>query len=244
MRKFLLLPLFSLLLGCGLEDKVQPGVTEVGKDIPSQVSYNTLMRFTSEGRPKAVLHAGRIRTYDAQRLTLLDSNVHVDFFDQKGFHSSQMFSKSAKINDVNKNMTAYEHVHIVSDSGTIVDTDSLEWNNQAQTLHSEARVRIAEANGRVTTGIGFESDQNLSHYRILHPIITAPKDALGAGSATNSSNATNATQAPLPQSNFGTPSTPLFSPPTPAAPIQTDTKKEPAAPPKDMKHSFDSTGAH
>ncbi len=211
-KEYFLLPLLMLLLSCAQEDKVQPGVTEVTKDIPSQVSFNTSMRFTTEGRPRAVLHAGRIRTYDAQRLTLLDSNVHVDFYDQKGFHSSQMFSKSAKINDANKNMTAYEHVHIVSDSGTIVDTDSLEWNNQAQTLHSEAAVRIAEANGRITTGIGFESDQNLSHYRILHPIITAPKDALGTGSATTSSNATNAPQPSLPQTNFGSPNSPLFQP--------------------------------
>ena len=53
--------------------------------------------------------------------------------------------------------------------GTTVDTDSLEWDNKAQTIHSDAPVHIVEKDGRVTDGIGFESDQNLEHYHIMRP---------------------------------------------------------------------------
>ena len=209
--------------GCAQDAKVQPGVTEIGNDIPTQTSFNTSMRFTSEGSIRAILRAGRIRIYDPKQLTLLDSNVHVDFYNQQGQHSSQLFSKTAVINDVTKTMTAYTRVHIVSDSGTVVDTDSLVWDNKTQMLHSDAAVRIAEANRRITTGIGFESDQNLSHYRILRPTIVAPSQTMTSPSASQPSNQTNAPQPALPQSTFGSP--PKNDPFHPASPFARDTTK-------------------
>jgi hypothetical protein len=38
-------------------------------------------------------------------------------------------------------------------------------------------VRITERNGRITNGRGFVSDQDMTNYHILHPIIDAPTSA-------------------------------------------------------------------
>ena len=201
----LALVVLAFFAGCSTDEKVIPGVAPVASnDNPSQTSYQTSIRFSTDGSTRAILFAHRIRTYESQRFTLLDSGVRVDFYDKMGLHSSRLISSRARINDITHDMTAYDSVHIVSDSGTIVDTDSLEWHNKSQTLHSEARVRIAERNGRVTTGIGFESDQNLTSYRILHTMIIAPKDALGTATP-GTGTASNARTQPLPQSNFGAP---------------------------------------
>jgi LPS export ABC transporter protein LptC len=204
-----ILLLFFLLFGCNEESKVAPGTTSgLGeRDNPSQISYATTMNFTNEGMLRATMWAGRIRTYDSKRMTLLDSTIHVDFFDRAGKHSSVLTAKRAQILDVTKNMTAYDSVHIVSDSGTVVDTDSLVWDNSRQTLHSEAHVRIVEKNGRITTGIGFESDQSLTNYSILRPNIQTPSSALQSGRT----NAMPSTPAPptlsptAPSSPFGLP---------------------------------------
>ncbi|MDP4200846.1 MAG: LPS export ABC transporter periplasmic protein LptC [Bacteroidota bacterium] len=182
----------SLTLGsCDEGPKVMPGTTQngirvpVGLDKPTQVSYNTSMNFSSSGMLRAILHAGRIQQFDTKRYTWLDSSVKVDFYNRDGKHSTILTSMSARVNQLTNNMTAYGHVHIVSDSGTVVDTDSLEWLNKEQTLHSDAAVHIVEPNGRITDGVGFESDQNLEHYHILHPVILAPSGALESGSRTN-----------------------------------------------------------
>jgi hypothetical protein len=74
-------------------------------------------------------------------------------------------------------MTAYDSVKIVSDSGTLVETDSLLWDNNAKEIRSDAFVRITEKNGRITNGHGFVSDQDMENYHILHPIIDAPADS-------------------------------------------------------------------
>ena len=142
--------------------------------MPATVSYNTSMNFSSDGFLRAILHAGRVETFDTKQYTWLDSGVRVDFYNSSGLHSSVLTSQSAEVNSTNNNMTAYGHVHIVSDSGTTVDTDSLQWDNKTQEVQSAAPVHIVEKNGRITDGIGFESDQNLEHYHIMHPTIIAP----------------------------------------------------------------------
>jgi LPS export ABC transporter protein LptC len=180
-----------MLAGCDETPKVMPSTVaspSMNADKPSQVSYNTSMNFSSNGMLRAVLHAGRVQTYDQKRYTWLDSGVKVDFYNRLGLHSSILTSTSAKVNTINNNMTAYGHVHIVSDSGTKVDTDSLEWDNQKQTLHSDAAVHIVEKNGRITDGVGFESDQNLEHYHIMRPTIVQPSDAFGSRPKSSSDN--------------------------------------------------------
>jgi LPS export ABC transporter protein LptC len=166
----------SFLCGCDESPKVMPSAapTPLGANKPATVSYNTSMNFSSDGVLRAILHAGRVQTYDTKQYTWLDSGVRVDFYKGDGLHSSVLHSQSAEVNSTNNNMTAYGHVHIVSDSGTTVDTDSLQWDNKTQEVQSAAPVHIVEKNGRTTDGIGFESDQNLDHYHIMHPTIIAP----------------------------------------------------------------------
>ena len=171
------------IASCDESPKVLPRTVHVAsgaEDTPSQVSYKISMNFSSDGMLRAILHAGRVETYEQKRYTWLDSGVRVDFYDRSGLHSSVLTSVSARINSTTNDMTAYGNVHIVSDSGTKVDTDSLQWSNGKQTLHSESKVHIVEKNGRITDGVGFESDQNLEHYHILHPVIVAPSETLGA----------------------------------------------------------------
>ncbi|HEX5316265.1 MAG TPA: LPS export ABC transporter periplasmic protein LptC, partial [Candidatus Kapabacteria bacterium] len=165
-----------IFFGCDESPKVAPSTAPapLGANKPATISYNTSMNFSSEGVLRAILHAGRVETYETKQYTWLDSGVRVDFYNHEGLHSSVLTSQSAEVNSTNNNMTAYGHVHIVSDSGTTVDTDSLQWDNKTQEVQSAAPVHIVEKNGRTTDGIGFESDQNLEHYHIMRPTIIAP----------------------------------------------------------------------
>jgi LPS export ABC transporter protein LptC len=184
----------TTISGCDESPKVMPNTVNVigfGADKPSQISYNTSMNFSNAGMLRAILHAKRVETYDTKHYTWLDSGVRVDFYDREGLHSSVLTSLTARVNSINNNMTAYGHVHIVSDSGTTVDTDSLEWINQTQIIHSDAPVHIVEKNGRITNGIGFESDQNLAHYQILRPTIEAPSGTFQPNGTTSPNSSTS-----------------------------------------------------
>jgi len=175
MRQILLLFCLFSFLSCTSGETEPPRTNMISdENQPTQTGSNTRVSFSSDGIVRAILNAKGIRMFERQHYTLLDSAVRVDFFDQENKHSSVLTSRRAFINDLNKNMTAYDSVRIVSDSGTTVITDSLFWDNTTKRIRSDANVTITEKNGRITRGKGFESDQDMTDYHILHPIIDAP----------------------------------------------------------------------
>jgi LPS export ABC transporter protein LptC len=174
----LTMTLMTAFISCS-SNEVKPttAALTIADNLPTQTSHHTKMSFSSEGKVRAVLNAIGVRVFEQKRYTMLDSSVHLDFFDKETKHSSVLTSRRALIDDNSKDMTAYDSVKILSDSGTLVETDSLVWDNGTHKLHSDAFVRITEKTGRITRGHGFESDQDLVNYKILLPIIDAPTGA-------------------------------------------------------------------
>jgi LPS export ABC transporter protein LptC len=203
--------LFGFLTSCS-SNEVKPNAAPLASsdDLPSQTSAHTRMSFSSGGKIRAVMNAKGVRTFEQKRYTLLDSSVHVDFFDRDANHSSLLTSHRAFIDDNTKNMTAYDSVRVLSDSGTLVETDSLVWDNTTHKLRSDAFVRITEKTGRITRGHGFESDQDLINYKILQPIIDAPSSTF---------------ESHNPAPAFSTPSQNLGMPPPLPLPL-TEQKKD------------------
>jgi len=196
------------LLGCGGSDDVKP--SSIGNatepDPPSQTSYDVRMNFSTDGVVRAVLTARRVRTYETKRQTILDSSLKVDFYSAKAYHTNVLTAKRALIDDRTKNMIAYDSVRTKSDHGVLVETDSLIWDNLSHKIRSDSFVRITEKSGRITTGYGFESDQDLINYKIKRPTILAPRSSI------ESSNA-SPTLSPSMQTTTGT-GLPLVTPPT------------------------------
>src|SRR5688572_12306699 len=161
-RGVVVLILLSFVIGCSSED-VRPTSTNTATepDAPSQTGYDVKMNFSNEGVVRAVLTARRVRTYDTRKQTILDSSLRVDFYSSKAYHTNLLTARRATIDDRSKNMIAYDSVRTKSDHGVLVETDSLVWDNTLRQIRSDAFVRITEKNGRITTGFGFESDQDL-----------------------------------------------------------------------------------
>jgi LPS export ABC transporter protein LptC len=194
--RFTILILLCTLSSCSTNEVKPTTAPLVSSDeLPSQISAHTRMTFSSDGKVRAVMNARGIRVFEVKRYTMLDSSVHVDFFNTDGKHSSILTSHRAFIDDNTKNMTAYDSVKVLSDSGTLVETDSLLWDNGTHKMHSDAYVRITEKSGRITRGHGFESDQDLINYKILLPVIDAPSNSFQ--NFNSHSNALSAPNQPL-----------------------------------------------
>jgi LPS export ABC transporter protein LptC len=168
---FLTLVVFVVLmihfLGCS-EEKVKPSVISsgLGRDMPTQESWNAKITFTDSGRITGILHAGHIAMFTQKRYTLLDSNITVDFFDQQQHHTSVLTALHGKVNDLNHDFEAHGNVVVVSDSGTTLKTEDLFWSNASQKVNTPAFVDITSPTEHIQ-GHGFESDQSLKHYTIF-----------------------------------------------------------------------------
>ena len=173
-RRFACIVACALLIASGCEEKIKPsvlgGVSSTA--LPSQESWNTTVTFTDSGIVKAILKAGHISAYEATKQTMLDSGVHLDFFDEHGLHSSVLTSRSGKVNENTNNLEAIGNVVVVSDSGVVVETEKLFWDNQRQLIHSDEFVKITSPKENLQ-GHGFESDQNLKNYKIFRVTGTA-----------------------------------------------------------------------
>ncbi len=166
MRGLLPVLLAAALLG-GCEEKVKPSIVPLKEaDLPSQESWNSTVTFSDSGRIKAILWAGHISVYTPQRYTTLDDSVHVDFFNDLGEHSSLLTARRGRVNDQTQDFEAYDHVVVISDSGTTLRTERLFWTNAERKIHTDAFVDIVSPKEHIM-GQGMISDQGLKNYRIF-----------------------------------------------------------------------------
>ncbi len=155
-----------ILTGC--EEKIAPSVISdlQSTALPSQESWNSTITFSDSGIVKAILKAGHLASYETSKMTYLNQGVHVDFFDERGRHSSVLTSVAGTVDENTDNLVATGNVVITSDSGVVVRTEKLTWDNARQLIVSEEFVRITTPK-ETLQGRGFESDQNLRNYKIF-----------------------------------------------------------------------------
>jgi LPS export ABC transporter protein LptC len=168
MVRFLSCLLVALVLVACSEEKIKPAVAadNIDQNPPSQESWNAKIVFTDSGRVTGVLHAGHIAMYAMRKFTLLDSGITVDFYDQQQHHTSVLTARRGRVNDLNHDFEAHQNVVVVSDSGTVLRTEDLYWNNKVQKINTPSFVDIVSPTEHIQ-GHGFESDQTLKRYTIF-----------------------------------------------------------------------------
>ena len=100
---------------------------------------------------------------------LLTGNVKADFYNDLGEHVSILYSDSAKINQRTNNLRATGNVHVESDSGFMLYANSILWDNQYKMIESKDSVMFTTTEGDTMYGVGFESDMDLTKWKIYKP---------------------------------------------------------------------------
>jgi len=168
MKKILAAIFFSIIIISCSEEKIQPSIdkTNVQGEIPSNESWNSKIMFTDEGRIKAVLFTDHLKMYEEQKITLLDG-VKINFYNQDQKNTSWLTSLRGKVDDVTKNMFAFDSVVAKNDSGTVLKTSELMWRQKDQKILTDKFVTITSPK-EIIQGFGFESDQHLNNYVIYN----------------------------------------------------------------------------
>jgi LPS export ABC transporter protein LptC len=155
-----------LLLACG--GKVKPPVQhlDAAEQTPDQESWNSKVVFSDSGLVRAEMYARHIRMYRDRRETLLDSGIIVDFYDRNEQHTSRLTARRGRVDDDTKNLEAFEDVVFSSDSGTVVETEYIFWDNALKVVRGDRFVTITSPKERLQ-GYGFEADQGLKNYTVF-----------------------------------------------------------------------------
>jgi len=137
-------------------------------DIKENIITNPIIVMSNENRTTAKTRSDLLEK-DNNDFALLTGNVITDIFDDHGWHSSTLYSDSARINEQSNNFEAFGNVSVISDSGLTLHTKCLNWDNTYKLITSNDSVMFTTKNQDTLYGIGFTSDMDLSHWKILEP---------------------------------------------------------------------------
>ncbi|MEY3386391.1 MAG: hypothetical protein RIR53_1202 [Bacteroidota bacterium] len=156
-----------VLSACG----ERPAVTKVSDDpfisAPSQMATNIVVTFSDSSFVKARLYASVGRILEQQQQTTMSGPVTVDFFDRYNRDPvARLTSDSCLVDDRTRNMTAMGNVVVTSlRRDLVLRTTKLSWMQSTQRIRSDESVTIETAHERID-GVGFESNQDLTSYRL------------------------------------------------------------------------------
>jgi len=157
----------TTVVGCGeVEDQASLGNRS---DYADQESWNPVIILTREAKKRAVVRASHLAKYAQKQEIVLDGNVDADFYSTDEEHMSNLKSERAFVYENSDNLLAIGNVVVVSDSGVTLFTDSLYWENDNERITSNDTVMLTTGVNDTLYGVGFESDVDLTHWKILHP---------------------------------------------------------------------------
>jgi len=160
--------LIAILAVFGCEDKIKPTVLSSvnSQDLPQQESWNSQIVLSDSGRVRAIIDAGYLRVFEANKKTLLSEGVRVRFYNKDGTPGSVLTSDEGAVDEQTNDLEARGNVVVTSTDRTVLTTEELYWDEVRQLIHTPAFVRIVSPKERLQ-GIGLESDQQLRNYRIF-----------------------------------------------------------------------------
>ncbi|UCE17993.1 MAG: LPS export ABC transporter periplasmic protein LptC [Gemmatimonadota bacterium] len=156
------------LLSCQRGEQ-RPMSEATGKETPSQESWNSTVILSVRGQNRAKVWAGHILKFEESHIIKMDERIQVDFFDDNGNHVSVLTADGGAVNEISQNLTAFGNVLVLSEGGSRLKTEKLEWHNESQRILSDTLVTIQSGDEEIT-GVGFESDADLEHWKIKENI--------------------------------------------------------------------------
>ncbi len=135
-------------------------------DSAEQVIIGLRMRLTDRSVAKGELLSDKAYTYDkGNRLELLV--VHVTFYDSLGAKDGQLTAREGTYNLRLNRLEARGNVVVVREDGTRLETQQLVYDELRNQIFSDSSFVLNEPPRRQITGIGFESDPQLTRFRVL-----------------------------------------------------------------------------
>ena len=135
-------------------------------DSAEQLGWGVRMRLTNESVARGELLADTTYTYDnGNRFEL--RVVNVTFFDALGEKDGQLTAREGTYNRRLNRLEARGNVVVVREDGRRLETQQLVYDELRNQIFSDSAFVLNEPPKRQITGIGFESDPQLTKLRVI-----------------------------------------------------------------------------
>jgi len=156
---------FFILISCSRSYQTDTSV----EDIHDQLSTDVEITLTEQGNIKALIKSRLLERNNENLELKLTDNVNVDLYDDNYEHTSLITSNYAFVSETENRMDAFGDVVVAADNGQQLWTDSLLWDNKADKISTDATLTFISGNFDTLYGTGFESNIDLTDWKITKP---------------------------------------------------------------------------
>ena len=107
--------------------------------------------------------------YEKEKVYRFNKGLEVNFFDEEGKHISYVKADSGILEENSEHMEAHGNVEVISDTGAVLYTEKLFWNQTAKRIYTDVLSMVVRAEGDTLYCSGFESDLDLSVMEFYQP---------------------------------------------------------------------------
>ena len=150
------------IFGCGGKNDIQPGITK--EDSADRIMFNAKVDFTEQGKKTGELKAEKLLFFDKEERTF-GYKISVDFYNKNGETNARIVADSGWVENESRRLTVFGNVHLRTESGTELWSDSLAFFPEDERVRTNAGVKI-DRNGEYISGVGLDSDLEFKDIRI------------------------------------------------------------------------------
>ena len=162
----LLSAMFALFMGGCAKIEPPPAVSVTG--LPNMELMGATVRFVRAGQPRFTVQAPHVSKVEAQGLLALDGGIRVDFFDANGLHNATLTAASGEVLDRESRLLARGDVVVKSDSGMVLRTEELYYDQKRERVLSDKFVTVITPSDSLS-GWGFSAAPDLTDWIIPNP---------------------------------------------------------------------------
>jgi LPS export ABC transporter protein LptC len=157
----------ALITGCenDLKDIQKISASEVNKPIERYTDVDVI--YSDSAKVKAHMTAPLMINYKVKKpYTEMPKGVKVTFYDNNLNVSSNIVADYAIRHEQEKVIELRKNVVGTNVKGDTFTSDELIWDENTRQIHSSKQVHVKMADGSITDGTSFTSDENFNHWTL------------------------------------------------------------------------------
>jgi LPS export ABC transporter protein LptC len=155
----------ALLTGCenDLKDIKKISAAEVNKPVEKYTGVDVI--YSDSARVKAHMTAPVMINYKVKKpYTEMPKGVKVIFYDNNLQETSTIRADQGVYHEEEKLIELHKNVVGTNAKGDTFSSDELIWDQNTRQIHSSQAVHVKLADGSITDGTSFVSDENFNHW--------------------------------------------------------------------------------
>ncbi|MBR2165097.1 MAG: LPS export ABC transporter periplasmic protein LptC [Paludibacteraceae bacterium] len=152
-------------------------IEKTREQLPVLVTDSVTTLISDSGITRYRIEAARWLMYDKTEPPYQEfpNGIYLEQFDEELNVQASLKADYAHYNETAELWTLRGNVHALNLEGEQFDTQELKWDQQTHRVYSDSSIHITREKS-IIEGVGFESNEQMTKYTILHPTGIFPVD--------------------------------------------------------------------